>query len=137
MPLGGTDGDITADMVLQWQTGFPGRTGYGAGQAEHDAYHLGTERLLARDEVDTLLWISSYNPARTPPGTPVPLIALAGPDMQFSREPEVFIPVGIPGVDHPGHLFRSDRVVALSLGRVRDSSLPSVAEVLSAIEAAL
>jgi formylmethanofuran dehydrogenase subunit B len=57
--------------------------------------------------------------------------------MVLEREPEVFIPVGTPGLDHASHLFRCDRVVALSLGQLRESSLSSVAEVLTAIEAAL
>lgn len=137
MPLGGSDGDITADTVLQWQTGFSTRTGFGQGQAEHDPYHLAADRLLSRGEADLLLWISSFNPSRTPTATRGPLLVLGHPAMALEREPEVFIPVGTPGLDHASHLFRSDRVVALSLGQLRESSLSSVAEVLTAIEAAL
>lgn len=137
MPLGGSDGDITTDMVLQWQTGFAIRTGYGQGQAEHDSYHLAGDRLLNRGEADALLWISSISPNRRPSSFSGPLIVVGHPAMKLEREPEVFIPVGTPGVDHPGHLFRSDRVVALSMRQVRESSLSSVAEVLTAIEAAL
>ena len=48
-----------------------------------------------------------------------------------------FLAVYYDTIDHAGHLFRSDRVVTLSMSRVRESSLPSVAEVLTAIEAAL
>ena len=57
--------------------------------------------------------------------------------MTCEREPEVFIPVGIPGVDHSGHLFRSDRVVALPLAGLRSSALPSVAQAIDAIDAAI
>jgi formylmethanofuran dehydrogenase subunit B len=57
--------------------------------------------------------------------------------MTFEREPAVFIPVGTPGLDHAGHLFRTDRVVALPLRQLRESSLPSVAEAIAAIEVAL
>lgn len=137
MPLGGSDGDITTDMVLQWQTGFATRTGYGQGQAEHDPYHLAGDRLLQRGEADALLWISSLSPSRVPTVTTGRLVVVAHPSMKLEREPEVFIPVGTPGVDHPGQLFRSDRVVALLMSQVRESALPSVAEVLTAIEAAL
>ncbi|HWA58014.1 MAG TPA: hypothetical protein VG692_12215 [Gemmatimonadales bacterium] len=137
LPLGGSEGDITADMVLLWQTGFATRTSYAQGQPDHDPVHYSGERMLARGEADLLLWISSFNPARTPPETPAPTIVLGHPAMRFAREPEVFIPVGTPGVDHAGQLFRSDRVVALALGKLRDSSLPSAADVLAAIEAAL
>ena len=47
LPLGGSDGDITADSVLLWQTGFGGRTSFGQGIPDHDAYHYSTARLLA------------------------------------------------------------------------------------------
>jgi formylmethanofuran dehydrogenase subunit B len=57
--------------------------------------------------------------------------------MTFDPEPAVFIPVGVPGVDHAGHLFRADRVVALPLQRLRTATLPSVADALAAIDAAL
>lgn len=137
LPLSGSDGDITTDMVLQWQTGFATRTGYGQGEAEHDSYHLAGDRLLARGEADALLWISSISPGRVPGAVGGPLIVIGHPGMKFEREPDVFIPVGTPGVDHAGHLFRTDRVVSLSMSQVRQSSLPSVAEVLSAIETAL
>jgi formylmethanofuran dehydrogenase subunit B len=137
LPLGGSEGDITADMVLLWQTGFATRTSYGQGHPEHDPWHLSAERMLARGEADALLWISSFNPARTPPETGIPRVVVGHPAMTFRQEPEVFIPVGIPGLDHAGHMFRTDRVVALSLGRLRPSPLPSTAQVLTAIESAL
>lgn len=137
LPLGGSDGDITTDMVLLWQTGFAIRTGYGQGQAEHDPYHFAGDRLLQRGETDTVVWISSISPSRLPPAGSARLIVVGHPAMKLEREPEVFIPVGTPGVDHAGHLFRSDRVVALSMGQVRESGLPTVAEVLTAIEAQL
>jgi len=136
LPLGGSDGDVTADSVALWQTGFGGRTAYGRGTPDHDSYHYTTARLLAGG-ADVLVWISSFNEARTPPATAVPTVVLGREGMSFERDPEVFIPVGTPGLDHAGHLFRTDRVVALPLRRLRESPLPSVAEAIAAIEAAL
>ena len=136
LPLGGSDGDVTSDAVHLWQSGFGARTSYGQGVPEHDSYHYATARMLERGEADALLWISSFNPARVPPSSTVPTIVLAGEGMVFEREPAVFIPIGTPGVDHAGHLFRTDRVVALPLQRLRASALPSAAEVLTAIVAA-
>jgi formylmethanofuran dehydrogenase subunit B len=136
LPLGGNDGDITADSVSLWQTGFGGRTSYGQGVPEHDSYHYSTSRLLAGG-ADVMVWISSFNVARTPPATAVPTVVLGREGMAFEREPAVFIPVGTPGLDHPGHLFRTDRVVALPLSGLRESPLPSVTEAIAAIEAAL
>jgi formylmethanofuran dehydrogenase subunit B len=57
--------------------------------------------------------------------------------LKLSSEPAVFIPVGTPGVDHAGRLIRVDNVVSLPLKDLGRADLPSVADVLSAIEAAL
>jgi formylmethanofuran dehydrogenase subunit B len=57
--------------------------------------------------------------------------------MEFTREPDVFIPVATPGVDATGHCYRADKVVALPLRKLRDSTLPSAAHALDAIRAAL
>jgi formylmethanofuran dehydrogenase subunit B len=54
--------------------------------------------------------------------------------MTFEKEPDVFIPVGTPGIDHTGHAYRLDNVVAIRLKKLRDSNLPSTATVLNAIE---
>jgi formylmethanofuran dehydrogenase subunit B len=57
--------------------------------------------------------------------------------MSFAKQPDVFIPVGTPGIDHAGHAYRLDNVVAIRLKKLRDAGLPSTAEVLTAIEQAL
>jgi formylmethanofuran dehydrogenase subunit B len=92
--------------------------------------------LLERGEADVLFWISSFDQTRTPPTTTIPTIILGAAGMPLKKEPAVFIPVGTPGVDHAGHLFRTDRVVAIPLRQLRQSSLPSVADAIGAIEAA-
>ncbi|HSB52883.1 MAG TPA: hypothetical protein VLD58_00940, partial [Gemmatimonadales bacterium] len=128
---------LTVDNVLLWQTGFGGRTAFGKGHPEHDPHHYSAARMLERGEPDALLWISSFTAARAPGPAATPTVVLGRAGMTFQREPEVFIPVGTPGVDHPGHLFRTDRVVVLSLRQLRQSNVPSVAEAIAAIEAAL
>jgi formylmethanofuran dehydrogenase subunit B len=135
LPLGGSDGDLTMNQVHVWQSGFALRSDFGRGYADYDPYQNGAAQLLARGEADALMWISSFNETRLPPATDVPLVVLGRADMQFEREPEVFIPVGTPGVDHAGHFVRSDKVVTMRLGKLRDSALPSVAQVLNQIEA--
>ncbi|HEX6827498.1 MAG TPA: formylmethanofuran dehydrogenase, partial [Burkholderiales bacterium] len=137
LPLGGNDGDFTANGVEMWQTGFPFRTRFGASGPDYDPYHFSSARLLASGEADALLWVSSFDERRGPPGTAVPTVVLGRPGMRFEREPEVFIPVGVPGLDHAGHFFRTDKVVALPLRKLRESALPSVAEAAAAMEAAL
>lgn len=137
LPLGGSDGDITADAVALWQTGFGLRSAFGRGEPEQDLHLNATGRLLASGEADLLVWISSFDPGRVAPATTLPLVVLGHPAMAPASEPAVFIPVGTPGVDHSAHLFRTDRVVALPLAALRRSELPSVAEALAAIEVAL
>jgi formylmethanofuran dehydrogenase subunit B len=136
LPLGGQDGDRTASQVCAWQTGYPTRVSFARGYPEYDPYHNGTVRLLASGEADVLVWVSSLS-VTPPPATSVPTIVLGRSGMQFEREPEVFIPVGVPGIDHPGHMYRCDNVVAMPLYKLRDSRLPSAAEVLRAIEESL
>lgn len=137
VPLGGSEGDLTSDSVHLWQTGFGSRTGFGAGHPAQDVYHNATASLLKSGAVDALLWISSFNQTRTPPESAGPVIVLGRAGMRFTREPAVYIPVGTPGVDHAGHLFRTDRVIALPLQQLRQSPLPSVAQAIVMIEAAL
>lgn len=137
LPLGGNDADVTANQVTLWQTGLPLRTGFGRGVPEYDAYHFGTERLLASKNADVLLWVSAFDPLRLPPETDVPTIVLGSPAMHFTKPPAVFIPVATPGLHHAGHFFRSDGVMAIRLRKLTDSPLPSVAEALTAIEQAL
>ena len=136
LPLAGNDGDVTANEVHVWQTGFPFRTSLGRGYPEYDPYHHCAARLLAREEADALVWISSYSNRRPPPHTHVPTVVLGRRGLELPREPEVFIPVATPGVDHAAHLFRADKAVVVRLGQLRESPLPSVAQALAAIEEA-
>lgn len=137
LPLGGKEGGITVNQVSAWQSGFPMRTNFNQGYPDYDPYLCDSNRMLANDEVDTLLWISSFNIDRTPPKSNATTVVLGRSGMQFEEEPEVFIPVGVPGIDHVGRAFRTDGVVSIPLRKLRDSGLPSTFDVLTAVEQAL
>jgi len=137
LPLGGIEGDMNANQVSTWISGYPMRTSYARTYPEHDPYHFSTDRLLASGEADALLWVSSFNPDRTPPLANVPTVVFGHAHMQLEHEPDVFIPIGMPGADHKGVMFRTDNVVALPIQQLRDSTLPTLGAVLSAIEQAL
>ncbi len=137
LPLGGIEGDMNANQVSTWVSGYPVRTSYARGYPEHDPYHFSTDQLLSRGEADTLLWISTFNPDRLPPRTDLPSIVFGHAHMKLEQEPAVFIPVGTPGADHRGIMFRSDNVVSLPLDQLRSSALPSLGTVLTAILQAL
>jgi formylmethanofuran dehydrogenase subunit B len=137
LPLGGIEGDMSANQVSAWISGYPVRTSYASGHPEYDPYHFSADQLLAENEADALLWVSSFNPDRTPPTTKLPTVVFGHAAMQLEQEPEVFIPVGMPGADHRGVIFRTDNVVSLPIEQLRSSTLPTLGEVLTAIEQAL
>ncbi|MEO6073385.1 MAG: hypothetical protein ABIP67_09015 [Burkholderiales bacterium] len=133
LPLGGSDGDFSSNSVQTWQTGFPLRSRYGKQGLDYDPYRYGAEELIAANEVDALVWVSSLSSARTPPLTELPMIVLGPASMIFTREPEVFIPVGTPGIHHGGYFVRADKVVVMRLQQLMDNSLPSVSDVTKKI----
>ena len=137
LPLGGQDGDVTVNQVAAWQSGYPMRTNFNRGYPDYDPYLSDSLRMLAEDEVDTLIWVSSFDIKRTPPKSNATTVVLGRSGMKFEQPPEVFIPIGTPGIDHIGRAFRTDAVVSLPLRQLRDSGLPSTFEVLSAVEQAL
>jgi formylmethanofuran dehydrogenase subunit B len=136
LPLGGQDGDRTASQVSAWLSGYPTRVSYQKGYPHYDPYHYSAERLLSLGEADLLVWISSLS-TNPPPEAKVPTVVIGRSGMTFSQEPEVFIPVGVPGIDFAGHMYRCDNVVALPLYQVRKSELPRAAAVLKAVETAM
>jgi formylmethanofuran dehydrogenase subunit B len=137
LPLGGKEGDQTANQVCGWTTGYPARTRFSSGFPEYDPYLNDTNCLLANGEADALVWVQAFNAKAVPPVTNLPTIVVGRSGMTFTKEPDVFIPVGTPGIDHAGHAYRMDNVVAIRLKKLRDSGLPSTSDVLNAIEQAL
>lgn len=133
LPLSGKDNLTGAYHVSLWTVGFPLRVGFRDGVGDHDQAAYATAN-AARD-ADLLVWTSAFRP-ETPPETDAQLIAIAHPATEFEREPEVFIPVGQPGLDHAGLVFRADSVVGLPLKKYRDAGLKSVAEIVSGIAGA-
>ena len=137
LPLGGKEGGTTAYNVSAWQSGYPMRTSLSRGYPDYDPYLFDSKAMLANGEVDSLVWVSSFNVDRIPPTTAVPTIVIGRSGMTFEQEPAVFIPVGVPGIDHAGRTLRGDSSVAVPLRKLRDSGLPTTFDVLSAIEEAL
>lgn len=137
-PLGGKEGDQTANQVCGWQTGYPARMRFSSDIPEYDPFLYDINSMFDNGEADAFLWVQAFNTVAVPPyGGKIPTIVVGRSGMVFEEEPEVFIPVGTPGIDHSGHAYRLDNVVAVRLKKLRDSGLPSTAEVLTAIEQAL
>ena len=128
LPLGGSDGDLTAMQVTTWQTGFPIRVNFSSGAPAQDS----ARPLGLRGEADALLFVSALDTARTPAATGTPSIVLGRPGMRADGC-SVFIPVSVPGLHHTGHLYRADNVVAIHLRKLTGSALPSAAQALQRI----
>lgn len=137
LAVGGSANLIGVNQVCLWQTGFPLRTSFAHGAPEHDTYRWSARRMLSAGEVDALVWLSGFDATRLPPESSVPTVLLAPPGITLPRAVAAYVPIGVPGVDHAGQIFRSDGVVALPLAALRESALPQAAAVLARIEAQL
>lgn len=136
LPLTGADNVVGANQACGWQTGKPLRVNFAAGAPDHDPLLNTASRVLDDGEADALLWISAFRPM-PPPSTEVPTIVLSAAEPAFERNPDVYIPVATPGLDHAGDFFRTDGVVSLHLSALKPGPHPSVSSVLDRIEAAL
>jgi formylmethanofuran dehydrogenase subunit B len=130
LPLNAGDGDMSANNTCTWLNGYPIRSHFNHGQLEYDVRQFATKEQLKT--CDALLWTSTFNP-HLPPNCDAPTIVIGHPNMKFEQRPDVFIPVGIPGIDHAGTIFRMDNVVSLPLKKQRDSTLPSLSQVIQQI----
>jgi len=137
LSLGGAEGAVTAGAVCTWISGYPLRVSYATGAPDYDPYRWSIGRMLQDKEGDLLVWIASISPELAPPKTDLPTIVLGTPGLKLAKEPQVFIPVGTPGLDHAGRLVRVDNVVSLPLKDLGRADLPPAADILAAIEAAL
>ncbi len=132
LPLGGSDGDLTAQQVTTWQTGFPVRVNFNGGAPTHDSRRDSARHAIQHGEVDAMVFVSALDAARTPPASTIPSIVLGRAGMRPERC-SVFIPVSVPGLHHAGHLYRADNVIAIYLRKLAGSALPSAAHALRRI----
>lgn len=147
LPVSGGDGAMTAQYVHAWMTGqplrsrhAPGPDGGGRAVPEHDGRRFGAARLLADGAVDALLWVACLAPQDVP-AAPVRVVigpaALVEGAHLGDEAGTVFLPAGVPGWDHGGHLFRVDGSVLMPLhaadGRAAPPSAPPAAKQILAL----
>jgi formylmethanofuran dehydrogenase subunit B len=135
--LGGNDGGASAINVCTWQSGYPLRLSYATGAPVYNPYRYSTERALLHNEADAVVWISSFGTKVNLPQTATPVILLSDMPVNTGRMPDVFIPVGTPGMDHKGQLIRTDNVVSLRLKEIIHGQRDRLANVLDRILQAL
>ena len=150
LALGGDDGALSVNQTVTWLAGLPLRTRVcaparvaGTAPLDYDPYRYRTARLLAKGEIDALLWVASFAPPAWPQALDpnVPAIVLGHPALAEAAKARggatVFIPVATPGIDSGGHLFRVDSSVVMPLSAARGAALPSVATIASQLAARL
>ncbi|MFC6491105.1 tungsten formylmethanofuran dehydrogenase, partial [Nitratireductor sp. GCM10026969] len=119
-------------LVSGWTTGFPMRTGFAQGAAEHDPWRFDVRRMLGAGEADVHLWVAAREnsaPAHANGSTLIALTKTAEP----VAEAAVTIPVGAPGADHDAVLYSSSRSTFVGRTAGASSQLPSAASILKAI----
>lgn len=131
--LGGNDGGMTANSVCAWQSGYPLRVNFNKGYPDYDAHRYSTQNVLKNKEVDSLLWISSFNSDVNSPRASIPTIVMGKANTKLNFTPDVFIPVSTPGVDHTGQLIRTDSVISLPLKKIRQSPYSSVHSIIKQV----
>jgi formylmethanofuran dehydrogenase subunit B len=137
LPLAAPDNGVGVLAACGWTTGFPMRTGFGAGVPVHDPWRFDAERLVASGETDCVLWISAFGAVPPAWRSEVKVIALCERTTQFAQAPDVCITVGRPGVDHDAVLHSSDVGTLVAVTAAARSGAPSVAEALERIGARL
>jgi formylmethanofuran dehydrogenase subunit B len=137
LPIAAPDNGAGVLAACGWMTGFPMRTGFGAGAPLHDPWRFDAERLVASGETDCVLWISAFGAA--PPAwlTTPNVIALCERTARFAKEPNVRIAIGRPGVDHDAVMHSSDAGTLVAVTASARSATPSVAQALERIRAGL
>ncbi len=133
LPLGGADNASGVVQTSGWMTGFPVRTSFGRGFPEHDTWRFDTTRMIESGEADAAVWISAYGGAAPSWKKNIPMIALASPQLALAREPQVFIKVGHPGIDHDAAEFARETNSIVARVASHPSQTPSVAAVVSQI----
>lgn len=132
LPLSGNDGALTAAQVCGWQTGFSAQLSFATGVPVYRPGIGSVEDRLQRDGADVLVWLDTLGGA-PPPAADVPTVLFGHPGMRFEREPEVFIPLAVPGVHRPGAVHRGDGHALLPLEALIDSDLPTGERVFGAL----
>ncbi|MEM7542405.1 MAG: hypothetical protein AAF384_12605 [Pseudomonadota bacterium] len=135
LTLGGDDGGQTAQNVSAWTTGYPNRIAFNRGSIDYAPKLNATRRLLEHQAIDALVWVDSFGRGlKIPPGN-VPTVVIGR--QKPHRPHDIYIPVGVPTIDHDADLVRTDSSVTLRGRALRDSELPSVAKVFSEVMARL
>lgn len=135
LPLAPGDNAAAVLQVSGWKTGFPVRTGFSRGFAEHDPWRFDAMRLVDSGEADCAMWIAATGAVAPGWRRDVPLIVLAAePD---AGKATVAFAVGRPGIDHDGVAFSAASGTLAPVAATKPTKAPTVADIVTRIAAAL
>ena len=137
LPLAPESNGAGVVQTAAWMTGFPMRSSFARGYPEHDVWRFDAARMVQAGEADAALWISAYENTAPAWAGKVPLVALTGAATRFALHPQVRITIGKPGVDHDGVELSIETATFVPTTASAPGPLPSVAQVLTRIDAAL
>jgi formylmethanofuran dehydrogenase subunit B len=135
-------GDVAgADSVLTWQTGYPFGVNFFAGYPRFNPGEFSAPAMLARREIDAVLFVGSETSAEFPAEAidhlrTIPVIALETPRTQTMVAPAVRFTTAIYGIHRPGTAYRMDEI-PIPLRVLVPTDYPSDGEVLEEIARAL
>ena len=132
-PIAGNLGDSTSSQVCTWMTGFPSRIKSYGNTFKHDRYLCDSELIQNNKTTDTVIHFSTLSDQKIQLNKSLKNIVLGHPKSKLSCIPDVFIPVGVPGIDYEGIMFRTDNVVSLPLKKIRDVALPTIDDIVREI----
>lgn len=131
LPLAGSHGDVTAQQVCTWKTGFPLRQALHSEGVDYQPNRYGVADVLQHNDCDAVVYVSAFEPIEPPVefwNVSGVKVIVGHPAMKSAGKADYFFPSAIPGIDHDCHLFRGDNVAVVSVEGKRESLAPSVAE---------
>jgi len=130
-PIAGSLGDVTSSQAIAWMTGFASRIKFIGNTFKHDRVSYNNKVLIDNQNVDTIIHISTLTSDKIKLDKRYFNIVLGHPNSSFSSVPDIFIPVGTPGIDCDGIMFRTDNVVSVALKKIREIKLPSTEDIIN------
>lgn len=131
LPLAGSHGDVTAQQVCTWKTGFPLRQMLNKLEADYQPQRYRALDVLKKNDCDAAVYVSAFEPIEPPDefwNVSGVKVIVGHPALKSALRADYFFPTAIPGIDHDSHLFRGDGVAVVSLNAKRSALAPSVAE---------
>ena len=139
LPLGGGGQAFGAAQIATATSGYPLRTSFSDGVAEHDPWAFDGRRLIASGECDLVIHVDALADGSAPVETGgLPLVAIAGAGASWPQTPAVAFEVGLAGRDHAGALYNDLAATFVAVdGPAQVSGAVSAATILAAITAAM